>query len=198
MVSGLSGVWFSLFLQRILMSRLHPAILRPSTGQSSESLPWSSLAFPGLPWPAWPAGLPWLLGLIGCETSESTEGAQPMAADAAVPPRMALPMPEPGVWETIYPGGDTICSRGDEYRFYLRGGDPRKLMIYFQGGGACWNELTCSVADSIFSDRVNEPVGFFFFLVALLLDALLLACPPSDKTRTSEQARRFAPALQRT
>ena len=52
MVSGLSGVWFSLFLQRILMSPLHPAILRPSTGQSSESLPWSSLAFPGLPWPS--------------------------------------------------------------------------------------------------------------------------------------------------
>ena len=52
MVSGLSGVWLSLFLQRILMSRLHPAILRPSTGQSSESLPWSSLAFPGLPWPS--------------------------------------------------------------------------------------------------------------------------------------------------
>ena len=72
MVSGLSGVWFSLFLQRILMSRLHPAILRPSTGQSSESLPWSSpvpwsslvfslalpglvwhsLVFPGLPWPS--------------------------------------------------------------------------------------------------------------------------------------------------
>ena len=51
MVSGLSGVWFSLFLQGILMSRLHPAILRPSTGQSSESLPWSSLVFPGLPWP---------------------------------------------------------------------------------------------------------------------------------------------------
>ena len=56
MVSGLSGVWFFLFLQRILMSRLPPAI-RPSTGQSSESLPSSSLGFLGLPWPGLPSSV---------------------------------------------------------------------------------------------------------------------------------------------
>ena len=30
-------------------------------------------------------------------------------------------------------------------------------MVYFQGGGACWNQFTCSVADAIFSDKVYEP-----------------------------------------
>ena len=64
---------------------------------------------------------------------------------------------EKGTWQTVYPGGETICSRGDPYRFYYRHGDPKKLVVYFQGGGACWNQFTCSVADAIFSDKVYEP-----------------------------------------
>jgi hypothetical protein len=49
-------------------------------------------------------------------------------------------------WTTIEPGGDTICSDGSEYRFFVRRGDPEKLVVYFQGGGACWFADNCSQA----------------------------------------------------
>lgn len=52
---------------------------------------------------------------------------------------------------TVEPGGDTICSRGTPFRFFVAGGDPKKIVIDFRGGGACWNQFTCSVSDAIFA-----------------------------------------------
>jgi hypothetical protein len=46
-------------------------------------------------------------------------------------------------WEAVAPGGKTLCSDGSEYRFFVRAGDPRKLLVYFQGGGACWFAENC-------------------------------------------------------
>jgi len=46
-------------------------------------------------------------------------------------------------WETVTPGGDTACSDGSPYRFFVHRGDPSKLLIEFEGGGACWSGTTC-------------------------------------------------------
>ncbi len=46
-------------------------------------------------------------------------------------------------WETVVPGGETICSDGSPYRFFVHRGDPAKLLIEFEGGGACWSGTTC-------------------------------------------------------
>ena len=46
-------------------------------------------------------------------------------------------------WETVQPGGDTVCSDGSPFRFFVRRGDPSKLLIEFEGGGACWSDATC-------------------------------------------------------
>lgn len=110
-----------------------------------------------------------LLIAFGCESDGSSDETPVADAEVIMPDQGVdamiepLPLPEMGRWETIYPGGDTICSRGTDFRFYLRGGDPSKVMIYFQGGGACWDDLTCSIADAIFSDRVTEPEDFNAF-----------------------------------
>ena len=57
---------------------------------------------------------------------------------------------------TVEPGGDTICSRGTPYRFFVRGGDPERIVFDFAGGGACWDARTCSVQDAIFSPEAPE------------------------------------------
>ena len=57
-------------------------------------------------------------------------------------------------WETVVPGGDTICSDGSPYRFFIRRGDPAKLLIEFEGGGACWNGTTCDA--DIYSKAVTS------------------------------------------
>lgn len=58
----------------------------------------------------------------------------------------------PEDWQVIYPGGDTMCSDGSPYYFLARPGDPDKVMVNFQGGGACWNSFTCGVQQSFFAD----------------------------------------------
>ncbi len=46
-------------------------------------------------------------------------------------------------WETVVPGGETICSDGSPYRFFVHRGDPGRLLVEFEGGGACWSGATC-------------------------------------------------------
>ena len=46
-------------------------------------------------------------------------------------------------WNTIEPAGDTTCSDGSPYRFFVRPGNPAKLVVYFDGGGACFDGRTC-------------------------------------------------------
>lgn len=87
-----------------------------------------------------------------------------ISVDAAADMGAALPdPPAAGTWIEISPGGDTVCSRGTPYSFYVRGGAPDRVIVDFQGGGACWNDFTCSVADSLFSDRVAGLDAFLSF-----------------------------------
>lgn len=58
-------------------------------------------------------------------------------------------------WNEIAPGGDTICSRGSEFSYFVHPGTVNKVIVDFIGGGACWNAGTCSIADAIFSDSVD-------------------------------------------
>ncbi len=46
-------------------------------------------------------------------------------------------------WETITPGGETSCALGTPYSFHARKADPEKLVVFFNGGGACWAGQTC-------------------------------------------------------
>ena len=61
----------------------------------------------------------------------------------------------PAGWNEIAPGGDTICSRGTPFRYWVRPGTVNRVVIEFRGGGACWNQLTCSVAGSLFQEEAN-------------------------------------------
>ena len=60
-------------------------------------------------------------------------------------------------WQAIEPGGPTICADGSAYRFFVYPGDPSKLLVEFEGGGACWDAATC--ATSIYSRRIaSDPL----------------------------------------
>lgn len=59
-------------------------------------------------------------------------------------------------WTAITPGGATICSRGTPYTFYAREGSSDNLLIEFQGGGACWNALTCGLQQPTFDETVED------------------------------------------
>lgn len=46
-------------------------------------------------------------------------------------------------WNRIPGGPHTTCALGTPYAFFVEVGDPRKVMIFFQGGGVCWDAATC-------------------------------------------------------
>jgi len=49
----------------------------------------------------------------------------------------------PAGWERVVPGGDCQCALGGEFAYWVHRGDPTKVVLYFQGGGACFNADTC-------------------------------------------------------
>ena len=47
-------------------------------------------------------------------------------------------------WNRIVAGGEALCSDGTPFEFWFRPGDPKRLSIYFEGGGACWRPELCA------------------------------------------------------
>lgn len=84
-----------------------------------------------------------LLVLVGCDMSESE-----------------VPGLEPGVWNELPGGEGTVCADGSEYSYFAHAGDTGKLVIDFQGGGACWDSLSCSSPYS----NPNSNLGFGLYI----------------------------------
>jgi Pectinacetylesterase len=58
-------------------------------------------------------------------------------------------------WHRVEPGGRTACARGGEYAFWARRGRSDRLVIYFQGGGGCFDTRTCAPGSPWFDDSVG-------------------------------------------
>jgi hypothetical protein len=89
-------------------------------------------------------------------TDASSDAAAP-AADTtttdALPKWSDLQM---GEVREIFPGGDTTCALGGKYAFFVRRGKTNKLLLDFQGGGACWNALTCQIGKAICTQDIGD------------------------------------------
>lgn len=50
-------------------------------------------------------------------------------------------------WQTIKPGAVTRCAHNTSYAFFFRPGAPgnTNLVVETEGGGACWDTLTCTL-----------------------------------------------------
>jgi Pectinacetylesterase len=81
--------------------------------------------------------------VAGCGGGETADAPAPAAA-------------KPGVWTKVFPGGGaTRCARGGRYAYWLRRGDPKKLLVFFQGGGGCFDQRSCAAGSTWFDDRVD-------------------------------------------
>jgi hypothetical protein len=57
-----------------------------------------------------------------------------------------------GVWNSYRfdpAAAEAICLRGGEYRVEVRRGTINKVLLYLEGGGACWNNDSCWVAPTV-------------------------------------------------
>ena len=63
-------------------------------------------------------------------------------------------------WTAIAPGGNTTCGNGSPFQFFVRpAAGSKKLLVYFQAGGACWDALTCA-DDSLAYDKSIDYAEF--------------------------------------
>jgi Pectinacetylesterase len=62
----------------------------------------------------------------------------------------------PSDWQRIAPGGGTRCARGGAYAFWAKVADPRRLVVFFQGGGGCFDATTCAPGSAWFDDSVTS------------------------------------------
>jgi len=59
-------------------------------------------------------------------------------------------------WTKIEPAGDTMCAEGTPFAYWVHPGTVNRLVVYFEGGGACWNAATCSNPDIYYDHTVDE------------------------------------------
>jgi Pectinacetylesterase len=94
---------------------------------------------------------------LGCPTAATGDGLEALI-DGLVADVVTKTTVSPNVSDaefiTIAPTGSTrylgktltpVCMNGTPYRFFAKRGSVNKLLVYYQGGGACWDSLTCSV-----------------------------------------------------
>ena len=60
-------------------------------------------------------------------------------------------------WNKVYLGDSCQCSDGSDYWIYSKKGNSDNLIIHFQGGGACWDDTSCTSPLAL-----NPKTGFYF------------------------------------
>lgn len=86
-------------------------------------------------------------------TPATTQGpATTVAASTTVTESTVVPV---GDWVSIPGGDDCRCSDGSEFELWERPADPTKVVLYFQGGGACFSAETCGPDDPTYTRNLT-------------------------------------------
>jgi hypothetical protein len=85
------------------------------------------------------------------------------AAATSAPATTAAPRDQG--WERIVPGGDCQCSDGSQFSFWVREANPKKVVFYLQGGGACFSAETCAPDRGLYRTKIEAHLtgGIFDF-----------------------------------
>ena len=71
--------------------------------------------------------------------------------------------PEPSLpWRQVETGEDCVCSDGSPYRYWVRNANPDQVMLFFDGGGACFSAETCDPnGNPTYSIQANDQPNDF-------------------------------------
>jgi hypothetical protein len=110
----------------------------------------------------------------GCNSTATEAGIEGLVdglSDDVVTNTTISPNVDDSQFTTISPVGpvsyegrslEPTCMNGSDYHFFVKRGSVNNLLMYYQGGGACWEQLTCSipVCDSSVSVVGDNPNNF--------------------------------------
>ena len=93
--------------------------------------------------------------LVACSAPNENVGV--LASQAALP----LADQAPNTWQSYRGAEGTVCANGSAYEHFAYKGEVNKLVIDFQGGGACWEDGSCKLGSSqgdffLYFDEVNS------------------------------------------
>jgi len=60
-------------------------------------------------------------------------------------------------WEKIVPGGDCMCADGSGFAFWNYKADPAKVVLYLDGGGVCFDAVSCAAQNTPTSGEREGP-----------------------------------------
>lgn len=75
--------------------------------------------------------------------AESADPSTPSTTAVAEDATTTTSGPDPE-WVTHDTNEDCVCADGSPFEFFSRTNDPQKVVLYFQGGGACFSAETCA------------------------------------------------------
>ena len=97
--------------------------------------------------------------LAGCSSDGSDGAGGTGGTDAPKDPpagQVATPEVEPAAWEKVEPGGDCRCADDSDYAFWVHEGDPEKVAVVLQGGGACFDASSCTFVEGPYKPRIFQ------------------------------------------
>jgi hypothetical protein len=62
-------------------------------------------------------------------------------------------------WRRVVPGGDCQCADGSKFSFWIRKANPKKVVFYLQGGGACFSAKTCARRSDLYRTNIRSDDG---------------------------------------
>jgi Pectinacetylesterase len=62
-------------------------------------------------------------------------------------------------WRRVVPGGDCQCADGSKFSFWIRKANPKKVVFYLQGGGACFSAKTCARGSDLYRTNLRSDGG---------------------------------------
>ena len=103
-----------------------------------------------------------LVVVVGCLAACGGGGGDDAVATTtttSAAPTSTAPPPE---WVVHHAPAPCECADGSDYEFFSRTDDPTRVVLYFQGGGACFSAATCSFTDGTYDvtvDASDNPTG---------------------------------------
>jgi Pectinacetylesterase len=110
------------------------------------------------------------IGTVGAATGTSAppDGTGTAASGATAETAPSATASASSEWTQVVPGGDCECADASEFSFWVRPADPTRVVLFLQGGGACFDASTCSFTDGTYSVTADaddnpglEPTGIF-------------------------------------
>jgi hypothetical protein len=92
--------------------------------------------------------------------TEITEPSEPATSEAAttVPATTESVEPVDEEWMAVAADG-CMCADGGPFELWERPADPTKVVLYFEGGGACFSAESCSFTDGTYVPNIDLGVS---------------------------------------